>query len=181
MRRIQELFQGARFSGRKGDSVARRALVVDDSAVARSIIVVLLQRSGWEVIGASDGAEALRLAGAWAFDLVVTNPDPSKVPGLQLVRILKVGLASRAPRVILLVEPAQWVGMVGMLADEILVKNGEVEKQLHLKLAQLFGSRLPKRRIDEAVDEYAALPFGDRDVEVDSEAVVPVDGAVGLA
>ena len=118
----------------------KRALVVDKNAVPRSAIVILLQRSGWEAIGAADGAEALVLAGVWHFDLVLTDPEPLKVPPSQLVRKLKGELSPPAIPVILLVEHAQWVGEVGMLADEVLVKNGEIEKQLHSKLAQLFGS-----------------------------------------
>lgn len=121
----------------------KRALVVDNSAVARSAIVILLQRNGWEVIGAADGAEALMLASTWHFDLVVTTPEPSKVPGLQLVRMLKGQLLSPAVRVMLLVNEIQWVGEVKKWADAVLVKNDNVEKQLHTKLVHLFGMARP--------------------------------------
>lgn len=117
--------------------MAKRALVVDRSALARSAIVILLQRSGWEAIGAADGAEALMLASAWHFDLVLTDPDPSKVPGLQMVRLIKGDLLSRLVPVILLVEEGQWVGAVGNMADGVLVKNDGIERQLRRKLAEL--------------------------------------------
>ena len=123
---------------------SKRALVVDNSAVARSAIVILLQRSGWEVIGAADGAEALMLASTWHFDLVVTTPEPSKVPGLQLVRMLKGQLLSPSVRVMLLVNEIQWVGEVKKWADAVLVKNDNVEKQLHSKLVHLFGMARPR-------------------------------------
>jgi CheY-like chemotaxis protein len=123
--------------------VKNRALVVDNSAVARSAIAILLQRNGWEVIGASDGAEALMLASTWHFDLVITTPEPSKVPGLQLVRMLKGQLLSPAVRVMLLVDEIQWVGEVRKWADATLVKNDHVEKQLHSKLVHLFGAARP--------------------------------------
>src|SRR5579863_9044862 len=124
----------------EAESLTKRALVVDNSAVARSAIVILLQRSGWEVIGAADGAEALMLASTWHFDLVVMAPEPSKVPGLQLVRMLKGQLLSPAVRVMLLVEEIQWVGEVKKWADAVLIKNDHVEKQLHSKLVHLFGA-----------------------------------------
>ena len=127
----------------ESESARKRALVVDNSAVARSAIVILLQRSGWEVIGAADGAEALMLASTWHFDLVVTAPEPSKVPGLQLVRMLKGQLLSPAVRVILLVNEVQWVGEVKKWADAVLIKNDQVEKQLHGKLTHLFGPARP--------------------------------------
>ncbi|HLY62602.1 MAG TPA: response regulator [Terriglobia bacterium] len=121
----------------------KRALVVDNSPVARSAIVILLQRNGWEVIGAADGAEALMLASTWHFDLVVMTPEPSKVPGLQLVRMLKGQLLSPAVRVLLLVNEIQCVGEVKKWADAVLVKNDHVEKQLHSKLVHLFGFARP--------------------------------------
>ena len=113
-------------------------MVVEECAVARSVLVILLQRSGWEVIGAADGAEALRLAACWDFDLVMTAPEPSKVPGLQLLRILKGGLLSPAARIVLQVERREAVGEVEILAlaDEILIKDGQIERQLHNKLGQ---------------------------------------------
>jgi CheY-like chemotaxis protein len=125
------------------DTESKRALVVDNSPVARSAIVILLQRNGWEVIGAADGAEALMLASTWHFDLVVTTPEPSKVPGLQLVRMLKGQLLSPAVRVLLLVNEIQSVGEVKKWADAVLVKNDHVEKQLHSKLVHLFGFARP--------------------------------------
>jgi CheY-like chemotaxis protein len=118
----------------------KRALIVDECAVARSVIVILLQRSGWEVIGAADGAEALRLAASWHFDLVITPPEPSKVPGQQMLRILKGGLLSPAVRIILHVEQAEAAGQAGMFADEILIKDGQIERQLRGKLGEMFGS-----------------------------------------
>jgi CheY-like chemotaxis protein len=121
--------------------MAKRALVIDECAVARSVIVILLQRSGWEAIGAADGAEALRLAASWYFDLVITAPEPSKVPGQQLLRILKGGLLSPKVRVILHVEHAEAAGEARLLADDILVKDGQIEKQLLCKLGEMFGSR----------------------------------------
>jgi len=128
----------------EAEFASKRALVVDNSAVARSAIVILLQRSGWEVIGAADGAEALMLASTWHFDLVVTTPEPSKVPGLQLVRMLKGQLLSPSVRVMLLVNEIQWVGEVKKWADAVLVKNDNVEKQLHSKLVHLFGMARPR-------------------------------------
>jgi len=123
----------------EGKEMAKRALVVDSNTLARSAIVILLQRNGWEAIGAADGAEALMLAGAWHFDLVLTDPDPSKVPGLQLVRLVKGELQSRLVPVVLLVEEGQWVGEVGNLADDVLVKNDGIEKHLLRKLDHLFA------------------------------------------
>jgi len=124
--------------------VAKRALVVDSNPVARSAIEILLQRRGWEVVGAVDGVETLRLASAWHFDLLITDPDPSKVPGLQLVRIVKGGLLTSEVRVILLLEEGQWVGEVAKLADDVMFKNDQIDKQLQRHLTHYFGDAEPE-------------------------------------
>ena len=136
--------RGSKRLALKGDFVAKRALVVDSNPVARSAIEILLQRRGWEVIGAVDGVETLRLASAWHFDLLITDPDPSKVPGLQLVRIVKGGMLTSDVRVILLLEEGQWVGEVAKLADDVLFKNGQIDKQLQRHLTHFFGEEQPE-------------------------------------
>lgn len=118
----------------------KRALVVEECAIARSVMVILLQRSGWEAIGAADGAEALRLAASWHFDLVITPPEPSKVPGQHLLRILRGGLLSPAVRVVLHIEQAEASGEAMLFADAILVKGRDVERQLRSTLAEMFAS-----------------------------------------
>ncbi len=123
----------------EGKSVAKRALVVNDCAMARSAILVMLQRNGWEAIGAANGAEALVLAGAWRFDLIITNLKLRKLSGVQLVRGLKTDTELPAVRVFLLVEPDQRPGPAGKLADGLLVKDSLIERQLQERLASAFG------------------------------------------
>lgn len=127
----------------KGDFMAKKALVVDSSPVVRSAIGILLQRRGWEVIGAADGAEALMLASTWHFDLLITEPDPPKVSGLLLVRVVRWHLLTSAVRMILLVDEGQWVGEVAKFADEVLFKNNLLDKQLEHKLINLFDEAAP--------------------------------------
>jgi CheY-like chemotaxis protein len=139
----------------KESPMCRRALIIEESAVARSILGILLQRSGWEVIGAADGAEAVKLASTWHFDLVITVPEPSKVPGLQLVQLLKGDLLSPRVRIILQVEPREAgheIPFLG-LVDDFLLKDGRFDEKLHGKLSQWFGSmssrmtrRIPRKR-----------------------------------
>jgi CheY-like chemotaxis protein len=122
----------------------KRALIVEECVVARSVLEVLLQRSGWEAVGAADGAEALRLAASWHFDLVITAPEPSKVPGFQLLRLLRGGLLPPQVRVILQVEHGEALRGIAFLAlvDDVLVKDGQIEKQLEGKLSRWFGKTL---------------------------------------
>ncbi|HET7840500.1 MAG TPA: hypothetical protein VFM21_02785 [Terriglobia bacterium] len=122
----------------------KRALIVEDCAVARSVLGILLQRRGWEVVGAADGAEALRLASSWHFDLLIMTPEPSKVPGAQLLRLLKGGLLTSKVRVLLQVDPRDAVREIAILSlvDDVLIRDGQIESQLNVKLSRWFaGSR----------------------------------------
>ena len=75
---------------RKAGAVARRRiLVVDDSPLTRELLSSLLETVGYEIVNASDGAEALERLGREAVDLVVTDLEMPKVDGLELTRRLK--------------------------------------------------------------------------------------------
>lgn len=100
------------------------------------------------MIGAADGAEALRLAASWHFDLVVTAPEPSKVPGTHLLRILRGGLLSSKVRVLLQVEHFEEAEQARQLVDGVLIKNGQFEKQLQRKLEEWFGIPRPRPLIE---------------------------------
>jgi CheY-like chemotaxis protein len=126
--------------------MSRRALIIEESAIARSVLGILLQRRGWEVIGAADGAEAVRLASTWHFDLVITVPEPTKVPGLQLIQLLKGDLLSPRVRIILQLEHHEAVRRSAFLGlvDDFLFKNGQFDEQLCSKLSQWFRGSAPR-------------------------------------
>jgi PleD family two-component response regulator len=123
-------------SSAKQERKSKRVLVVDDCAVSRSALEIILQRSGWEAVGAADGAEALKLAASWDFDLVITVPEPKEVSGRQLARLLKGGLLPPTGRIILQVERHQAWSLNGFLSlvDDVLVKESEPQKQLPCRL-----------------------------------------------
>lgn len=61
-----------------------RILAVDDDALARAVLMDVLGGLGHEVVGASGGNEALKLAGAATFDLVITDILMPEVDGFEL-------------------------------------------------------------------------------------------------
>ena len=66
-----------------------RILTVDDSAAMRQMVEVTLKSAGYDVQQAKDGREALDIAGASAFDLVITDVNMPQMDGLTLVRELR--------------------------------------------------------------------------------------------
>jgi two-component system, chemotaxis family, chemotaxis protein CheY len=64
-------------------------LVVDDTRSMRKMVAAVLAGAGYDVAEAGDGDEALELARARQFDLVVTDHNMPKMDGVTLVRALR--------------------------------------------------------------------------------------------
>lgn len=67
-----------------------RFLVVDDFAPMREIVRKVLQEIGYEHIQeANDGATALPLLQEQPFDMLITDWNMPKVPGIELLRAVR--------------------------------------------------------------------------------------------
>ncbi len=66
-----------------------RILIVDDSAVVRSVLSKELLRSGVEVTQAENGQQAFDIALCKEFDLVITDVEMPQMDGIELCRKLK--------------------------------------------------------------------------------------------
>ncbi len=67
----------------------RSILAVDDSASMRSMVAFTLRRSGYDVIEAVDGQDALEKIGERSVDLVLTDQNMPRMDGLTLIRQLR--------------------------------------------------------------------------------------------
>lgn len=67
-------------------SPALRALVVDDDVNYRSYIGALLKRFDFEIVNASDGAEAADALDDCAFDLLIIDCEMPRLNGLELIK-----------------------------------------------------------------------------------------------
>jgi len=68
---------------------AKRVLLVEDDSSVRRYLEVTLQRSGYQVISASDGLEAIKLALSSSIDLVITDAIMPNLSGQELARFLR--------------------------------------------------------------------------------------------
>lgn len=71
-----------------GDRPTRVLLAEDDRALRRFLEVVL-QRAGYEVLPASDGLEAMKVALSTTIDIVVTDAMMPNLNGHELCRFLR--------------------------------------------------------------------------------------------
>ena len=67
----------------------KNILVVDDTRSMRKMVAAVLAGAGYEVAEAGDGVEALELAQARRFDLVVTDHNMPRMDGVTLVSQLR--------------------------------------------------------------------------------------------
>jgi len=67
----------------------RCVLLVDDSVSVRKFVGGMLERAGFRVVAARDGAEALQQLAEHAVDLVVTDLEMPRLNGYELMRDLK--------------------------------------------------------------------------------------------
>src|SRR5690349_18790252 len=66
-----------------------RVLLVEDDRSVRRYLEVTLQRSGYKVITAEDGLEAMKVALSSPVDIVVTDAVMPNMGGQQLARFLR--------------------------------------------------------------------------------------------
>ena len=82
-------------------------LVADDEEDLRELVAYRLTRSGYRVIGAGDGQEALELAAERTPDLMVLDVMMPKLDGYELTRRVRAEAALRSIPVILLTARSQ--------------------------------------------------------------------------
>jgi two-component system cell cycle response regulator len=128
--------------------VSRRILVVDDSELSRALIQRLLERQGYAVSTAGDGAEGAVVALREHPDAVVTDLDMPVMDGYQLARLLKSDPESSDIPLLILTSHGEassrfWGLETG--ADAYLVKD-ELGKGLLPAVENLLQSAATRER-----------------------------------
>jgi chemosensory pili system protein ChpA (sensor histidine kinase/response regulator) len=91
---------------RPAGTVLGRVLLVDDSISVRKFVGHMLERAGFRVFTANDGAEAIQRLGETTVDVVVTDLEMPKVNGYELIEDLRRRPATRNVPVVVLTTRA---------------------------------------------------------------------------
>jgi two-component system phosphate regulon response regulator PhoB len=82
-------------------------LVVDDEAHVRRLLIKSFERSGYCVLSAADGEEAIRMTREHHPSLVLLDAEMPKVHGFEVCRQIKEDAATRDIAVVMLTAKAQ--------------------------------------------------------------------------
>jgi|ERR1043166_695614 CheY-like chemotaxis protein len=104
-------------------------LLVEDDRSVRRYLEVTLQRSGYNVITAGDGVEAIKLALSSPIDIVVTDAIMPHMSGQELARFLRGNPKFSAVPIVLLTgqEDRQAISTPEDLIDRFLTKPVRLE------------------------------------------------------
>jgi DNA-binding response OmpR family regulator len=115
---------GAKVQSQDSQQTSRaRVLLVEDDKALRRFLEVILQRSGYEVIAAGDGLEAMKLALNSDVDIVVTDAMMPNLSGHEFCRFLRNSdQLSQLPIIMLSGTPPREGSSERQLADAFLSK-----------------------------------------------------------
>jgi len=140
--------------------MTKRILVVDDSPIELKLTARILGQAGYEVIAATNGAQALTLARESRPDLVLLDLNMPEMDGYEVCRRLKEDEATRAIPVVLYSVRDQIVDVLRGLevgAEDFIVKGLRRDDLLARLSRVLSGSSaheippLDLSRLDEAL------------------------------
>jgi CheY-like chemotaxis protein len=105
-------------------------LLVEDDRSVRRYLEVTLQRSGYRVVTAEDGLEAMKLALSTQFDVVVTDAVMPNLSGQELARFLRSNQKLSHLPIVLLTgqENKEAAGTAEDLIDVFLYKPVKAEE-----------------------------------------------------
>ncbi len=97
--------------------MAKRIMVIDDSAALRQTVLEALVEAGYEVIGAADGQEALGMLDGSKVDLMICDVHMPRMDGLTFVREVKRLADYRfVPVIMLTTESSEKSRLAGLTA-----------------------------------------------------------------
>ena len=122
-------------------------LLVEDDRSVRRYLEVTLQRSGYRVLTAADGLEAMKLALSSAVDVVVTDAIMPNLSGHELARVLRGNAKVSGLPIVLLTgqENRETAAGADAQIDAFLFKPVNAKELTSCLSGLLTKHRLPKQ------------------------------------
>jgi DNA-binding response OmpR family regulator len=150
------------FPGRDIPSVVRpKILVVDDEPEAVELVEFNLRQAGFEVLTASDGAEALKKARSSLPSLIVLDLMLPEVDGLEVCKMLRRDPATAAVPIVMVTAKAAEIDRILGLelgADDYMTKPFS-PRELVLRVKKIL------QRGQSSGDEQGVFKFGELTID----------------
>lgn len=130
--------------------------MVDDTQSTTAALEKLLAKEGHDVLGARDGAEAIRLAGSEAVDAILMDVEMPGMDGIQALRILRATQANRYLPVLMMSvndDRQKRLTAIRLGADDFIAKPWDDEDLV----ARLGRSLALRGRFDDLANQAAEL------------------------
>ena len=140
-----------------------RILLVDDEQAVQTLLTYPLRKEGYDVVGATDGQEALDRVAEQRFDLVVLDIMLPKLDGIEVCRRMRT--RSQVPIIMLTAKGDEIDKVVGLEigADDYITKPFSVrEFRSRVKAALRRGSMAGRGQVGEE-------PIKAGELQIDSE------------
>ena len=154
--------------------MAQKILVVDDEPDAVDLVQFNLSNSGYDVITAADGEEALKKARTYCPDLILLDVMLPEIDGLEVCKLLRRDAATSGVPIIMLTARAAEIDRILGLelgADDYVTKPFS-PRELVLRVKNLL-----RRRQGDGEEKNSVMDFGDLVIDVPGHAV-SVEGSV---
>jgi two-component system, OmpR family, response regulator MprA len=126
---------------RRAFYMAGKILIVEDDAITRRNLCILLSEEGYEVDQAGDGVQALEIVARRGFDLVLSDVIMPRMDGLKLLQRLK-SIAPHLPVMIMTSYLSSSVAKVPTGAAEFIRKPFIVDDLL-FKVQRVLDKTVP--------------------------------------
>ncbi len=132
-----------------------KILVIEEEAVIRGLIRVILENAGYQVVEAGDGKAGVQLALRGAVDAIVLDCMGRQSDGIRVLRRLRGDSATAHLPVVALCGLGQSDVEISLWANALVVKPFR-PAQLLLKVEMTLSSRVESTRGEEEVRPLAS-------------------------
>lgn len=143
-----------------------KILVVEDETNILNLMLYRLKKNGYEVIGASNGVEALKLIDSQNFDIIIADIMMPQMDGYELVEILRKN-NNQTPVIFTTAKETLSDKMIGyrLGVDDYMIKPIEHD-ELILRIGAILKRTKPFKtknlQINDLVIDYNTLTIKDK-------------------
>lgn len=130
-------------------------LIVEDDGDLLEVLKFVLEEAGYAAYSASNGAQALELAGSEAIDLVILDISMSGMSGVEVARALRA--APKTSKILIAVHTGLEEGVVrAQFPDfDLFMPKGDDADGLVRMVSELLESRVPASSTGIEIDDVS--------------------------